>query len=643
MVTFRQFAYRNVFRNFRNYAAFFMASFFSVFVFFLYSMLMFHPSRENGFIGDVSMVGMVMAEIVLVLFSWFFIFYSLKAFLEARSKEFAILLHLGMERRQLGSLVFLETMIIGLLSSISGILFGFAFSKFFFMIVRESLGLEELPMYLSWPPFLLTFSVFMGAFIVMAVGSIFYRTDMKLNDLLKGKAVDASPRYSRRRAVWGIVLIAIGYVLAVITTRTTLFNFTLLIPIFVTLGTFYFFTDSVFLFLDLLKRWKPFYWHKARMLSVAEQAHTMRQNAKMFFVVSMVSMLALLCVVLLAALSSYTAQYDKLNPLGIIYKGHVDNPYETEHVLSIIKELEEQGFSYHITRFEVIKQTSSQTLNEVEVFREEDINRMLFSYGLPLVKLDQGEGMFIPYSDESIKTLKNLKVETVLVENDIPIDIDRVYPEIIFPASFVSRNSIIISDEDFELLVNPLAVEGEPPSYHLFAFDIPQWMEARDIGLSIQQMVSQEYVTNAEYSLPFYFENTGLNYSYILATYGLFAIVGVLGVIVFLLAAGSFIYFKLYANLERERQQFKVLKRMGLTNQEQKRLITRHLVPQFFLPLGLALLHSTFAFIALQSILKDVVNLIIVKEIMVAFCLFAFVQIVYFYMIRWRYIAHVRD
>ena len=642
-MTFRQFAYLNVFRNFRNYAAFFMASFFSVFVFFLYSMLMFHPDRKNGFIGDVSMVGMVVAEIVLVLFSWFFIFYSLKAFLEARSKEFAILLHLGMEHRQLGKLVFLETMIIGLLSSISGILFGFVFAKFFFMIVREILGLEQLPMYLSWPPFLLTFSVFMGAFVVMAVGSIFYRTDMKLNDLLKGKAVDASSQYSRRRAVWGIVLIAIGYVLAVVTTRTTLFNFTLLIPIFVTLGTFYFFTDSVFLFLDLLKRQKIFYWHKARMLSVAEQVHTMRQNAKMFFVVSMVSMLALLCVVLLAALSSYTAQYDKLNPLGIIYKGHVDNPYETEHVLSIIRELEEQGFSYHITRFEVIKQTSSQTLNEVEVFREEDINRMLFSYGLPLVKLDQGEGMFIPYSDESIKTLKNLKVETVLVENDIPIDIYRVYPEIIFPASFVSRNSIIISDEDFELLVNPLAVEGEPPSYHLFAFDIPQWMEAKDIGLSIQQIVSQEYVTNPVYSLPFYFENTGLNYSYILATYGLFTIVGVLGVVVFLLAAGSFIYFKLYANLERERQQFIVLRRMGLTDLEQKKLITRHLVPQFFLPLGVALLHSTFAFIALQSVLKDVVNLIIVKEIVVAFCLFAFVQIVYFYMIRWRYIAHVRD
>ena len=642
-MTFQQFAYRNVFRNFRNYAAFFMASFFSVFVFFLYSMLMFHPQMENGFLGEASIVGMIFAQVILVLFSWFFIFYSMKAFLEARSKEFAILLHLGMEKQQLGKLVFLETMIIGTLSSVSGILFGFIFSKFFLMIVREFLDLEELPLYVSWAPFLLTFSVFMGAFMVIAIGSIMYTPNLQLNALLKGRPIGVSERYSKRRAILGLVLIGIGYIFCVITTKTTLFTFTLLIPIVVTFGTFYFFTDSVFILLNLIKRQKSFYWHKARMLSVAEQMYTLRQNAKMSFVVTIVSMLAFLCVVLLAALSSYTAQYDKLNPLGIVYKGHIDNPYETEHVLSIMNELEEQGFSYHVTRFQVIKQTSLETSNEVEVFRETDVNRMLFSYGLPLIRLDSGKGMFIPYSEESIKTLKNKTVNTVLMENNIPITIDRVYPEIIFPPSIISRNSIIISDEDFKLLTKPLDVPGEVPSYHLFAFDIPHWIEAKDIGLSIQQIVAQEYVKNANYSLPFYFENTGLNYSYILAMYSLFTIVGVLVVIVFLLAAGSFVYFKLYANLERERQQFAVLKRMGLTDVEQKRLITRHLAPQFFLPWGIALLHSAFAFVALQSVLKDVMNLIIVKEIIVAFCVFVCVQILYFYMIRWRYIAHVKD
>lgn len=607
-------------------------------------MLTFHPEMENGFLGETPIIGMIFAQVILVLFSLFFILYSMKAFLEARLKEFAILLHLGMEKKQLSKLVFLETMIIGSISSVSGILFGFIFSKFFLMIVRELLGLEELPLYIAWEPFLLTFSVYMGAFMIIAIGSVKYAPKIPLNVLLKGRLLSSvSERYSKPRAILGFVLIGIGYIFCLITTKTTLFTFTLLIPIVVTFGTFYFFTDSLFMIINLIKRQKSFYWHKARMLSVAEQMYTMRQNAKMFFVVAIVSVLAFLCVVLLAALSSYTAQYDKLNPLGIVYKGHIDNPYENEHVLSIMTELEEQGFSYHVTRFQVIKQTSLETSNEVEVFRETDVNRMLFSYGLPLIRLDSGEGMFIPYSDDSIKKLKNTTVNTVLTENNVPITIDGVYPQIIFPPSIISRNSIIISDEDYRLLTKPLDVPGEVPSYHLFAFDIPHWIEAKNIGWSIQQMVAQEYVKNTHYSLPFYFENTGLNYSYILAMYSLFTIVGVLVVIVFLLAAGSFVYFKLYANLERDRQQFAVLKRMGLTDAEQKKLITRHLVPQFFLPWGVALLHSTFAFVALQSVLKDVMNVTIVREIIVAFCMFAFVQIVYFYMIRWRYIVHVKN
>ena len=64
-----------------------MASFFSVFVFFLYSMLMFHPEIEKAVLGEISILGMVIAEFVLVIFSWFFIFYSLKVILFRISEQ----------------------------------------------------------------------------------------------------------------------------------------------------------------------------------------------------------------------------------------------------------------------------------------------------------------------------------------------------------------------------------------------------------------------------------------------------------------------------------------------------------------------------------------------------------------------------
>lgn len=643
-VTFLQFAYRNVFRNFRNYAAFFMASFFSVFVFFIYSMLMFHPEIERGFLGEVSIAGMVIAEIILVLFSWFFIFYSMRAFLEARSKEFAILLQLGMDRNQLGKLIIIETMTIGIFSCISGIVFGYAFSKFFFMIVREILNLTALPLYLSWEPFVLTLFVYLSAFIVISTISIIFTPDIKIRNLIRGpKFVDVVTNYSKRNAILGIVLILCGYSLALITTKSSIFTYTLLIPIFVTFGTYYFFTDTTLFIIDRLKNRKLFYWKRARMLAIAEQVHILRVNSRMFFIVTLVSTLAFLTVGVLSAMSSYTSQYDKLNPIGLIYKGVTDNPYETEHILSIIDELEDSGISYHMTRFTVVRQTSTYTSNPVEVFRETDINHLLFSYKYPLVSLTSGEAMFIPYSEDSIETLEETVVETVLKENDIHLTIDSVYPKVFFPSAIISSNAIIISDEDFTRLVNDFEMTPYvEPGYHLFTFDIPNWTETDQIGLGIQQMVARDYILNSDYTLPFYFENAGLNYSYILATYSLLTLVGILVVAVFLLASGSFVYFKIYANLDREKKQFDMLKKIGLSDKELKRLITRNLVIQFFLPWGLAFIHSAFAFFVVQTVLNDVMNLSIVKEVVFSFTLFGIIQVVYFYLIRWRYLSHVR-
>lgn len=621
-----------------------MASFFSVFVFFIYSMLVFHPKIENGFLGTVPIFWLVIAEIILVLFSWFFIFYSMKAFLEARTKEFAILLHLGMERRQLSKLVFLETIIIGTISILFGILFGYAFSKFFFMIVREILMLDALPLYFSLEPFVLTIAVYLSAFIFISLFSVHFTPERKIIDLIKGSNnVHVNVLYMKRKAIIGLVFIIIGYILALLTTRTTLFTFTLFIPVLITIGTYYFFSDTAQFIVDRIKNKKQIYWKKSRMLPIAEQTFIFKNNGKMFFVVTIVSTLAFLSVGLLAALSSYTSQYDKLNPLGLIYKGHMNNPYEDAHIASLVSELEEKGLSYHLTSFTVLKQTSSNTSYGVEVFKESDINSLLFSYGYPMVRLSQGEGMFIPYSEEAIEDLSEKVVHTVLLENNVAIKIDQVYPKLIFPSSIVGLNSIIISDEDFKKLIHPY--KGFPevePGYHLFTFDIPQWIETKDIGLQIQQRVAQEYLKE-DYLLPYYFENAGLNYSYLLSAYSLFTLVGLLVAAVFLLAAGSFIYFKLHTNLDSEKRKFDVLKRMGITDGELKKLVTKYLFPQFFLPWGVALIHSLFAFIALQNILENIANISIVKELVLAFGFLIAIQVIYFYLIRWRYIAHVRD
>lgn len=621
-----------------------MASFFSVFVFFIYSMLMFHPEIENGFLGNVSISSMVIAEIILVLFSWFFIYYSLKAFLEVRTKEFSILLHLGMERKQLGKLIILETIIIGSFSIFIGILFGYSFSKFFFMVVKELLLLDELPLYLSWEPFVLTIAVYLSAFIVISMVSVFFKSeDLTIYFLKNYQQMNVNASFSKVRGLLGIILIVIGYILAIISTFKFVLGIALFIPIFLMIGTYFFFTDTTQYFLEIFKRKKKFYWKNARMLSIAEQTSIMRNDGKIYFIVTIVTTMAFLCVGLLASLSSYTSQYDKLNPLGLIYKGLLNNPFEEEHIATLRKELEDKGLSYHLTKFVIYEQTSSNSSNKVEVLRESDVNHLLYAYGYPMVNLEAGEGMFIGNTEENIERLGKQSVNTVLMESNIPLTINTVYPKVIFPSSIISINSIIISDEDFKKIPLPNTMNAyEELGYHLYTFDIPQWIETVDVGLSINNKVVAEQLKK-EYKLPYYFENAGLNYSLLLSTYSLLTLIGLLVAAVFLLAAGSFVYFKLHSNLEVEKRKFDVLKRMGLTEGELKKNVTKHLLPQFFMPWGLALLHSLFAFIFIQYNLKNYVNISIVKELVFALIFLVFIQVVYFFLIRWRYISNVRE
>ena len=140
----------------------------------------------------------------------------------------------------------------------------------------------------------------------------------------------------------------------------------------------------------------------------------------------------------------------------------------------------------------------------------------------------------------------------------------------------------------------------------------------------------------------FYFSNPGLNYSIIRATFSLLLFTGLLVAAVLILAAGSFVYFKLYTDLERDKRQYDVLKRMGITNKELKKIVNRQLVPQFFLPWGLATLHSTFSFIFLQAFWVDLAAVSIVTEMLLVLVAFTIIELVYFYLIRWRYLAHIQ-
>ena len=636
---FRQFAYRNVVRNRRIYAAFFMASVFSVMVFFLYSMLLFHPSIEGSATQDMAVLGMGIAEIVLYIFTMFFLFYSMRAFLQARTKEFGILLHLGMEKRQLHRLIFTETIIIGAASIGVGTFLGYMFSKFFFMVVKRIVMLPALPLYLSWEPFALTVGAFLSLFIIISlVAPVFIQTG-KLDELIRGETGGKeSHGFSKLRGIFGLILLAVSYSMAAFISNNIIIGLIFLLPMLATLGTYFFFTDSLPLLLHLFKVRKEFYWRHFRLLAISEGVIRLKENARMFFIVTIVSTIAFMSVGILASLTSFASQYREVNPLGLVYESFPGNELESAHINRLGYELRKNDIDYTYVRFPIFKQQSSFTDNTVSIIKLSNVNRLSRSFGNQAFELKEGEALFLPPTISTFEQLNKQIVETVLGESGVPVRINGAYPYQLFPAHAIGTNTIILNDIDFDKVAS--FVQYPSSVYH--AFDIPDWQQTKNIGLTIEHSMTESLLTGTYDDLHYTFDNPGRNYSVIRTTFTLLLFIGLLLAGVFLLAAGSFIYFRLYTSLDSDRKQFDVLRRMGITDKEFKKIVNRQLIPQFFVPWGVALVHSSFAFLSLQVIWDALAEISIVRELAAVLIGFTIIQVIYFYLIRWRYLAHIR-
>ncbi|TWT03344.1 ABC transporter permease [Planococcus sp. CPCC 101016] len=643
-MTFRQLAYHNVVRNRRNYAAFFLASVFSVMVFFVYSMFIFHPAFEEDGLRLLAIRGMLIAEVVLYIFTLFFLFYSMSAFLQARSKEFGVLMHLGMTKKQLNKLIFFEMLIIGTVSTVTGIIFGFAFSKFFFMIGREIMELETLPLYVSWEPFLLTIAAFASLFVIISFVSVGFIRTKRIVDLLQGFwKVEEETKSSTVLSIMGIVFLVIAYTFAATVSDQTVYQMIFIVPPLATFGTYLFFTHTLHSLLRLYKRKKNVYWEKTRLVSLAEASVKLKDSAQMFFIVTIVSTVAFLTVGTLASFMSYTGDFRESNPLGLVYISFDGNEQEAEHIERLTSQLENEQLSYDLVKLTVKRQTSGATGNDVDILSLSEFNRLVGALDFEPAQLQEGEGLFVPFSLDSLKELESTSVDTVLFESEVSLSIRSTYPHVVFPTHTLNVNTIVVSDADYEAIDEPLlGYEQGRSDFSYYAFDIVNWTETVNIGNQLTETVT-EAVENADFSgVNFFFENPGDDYRWFKSSFALLLFIGVMVAAVFLLAAGSFIYFKLYTGLERDRKQYKLLIRLGMTDRELGKIVNRQLIPQFFLPWGLALLHSAFAFISLQVVWEEFAELSILIEMAIVLGGFTVAQILYFFLIRWRYVAHLQ-
>lgn len=616
-MTFRSLALSNVRGNRRAYAAFMLSSVFSVLIFYLYAAFLYHPGVVNGEIYGAGQVrqGMLACEYLIAIFSFFFVLYSNSAFMKTRKKEFGLFSLFGMTRGQIRKMVLYEGVFLALVAIVLGIALGMLLSKLFFMALSVLLETgAPIAFAVPWKAVVLTGAGFFALFLLITLLTLRKAGRSQIVDLLKeANKPKTQPRYSIWLTVLCIVCLAGGYGLASYMSGLTLLVLMLPVIGLTVVGTYFLFTQGSIAAVRMLQRRKPFYYRRTHLLTISQLAFKLKDNARVLFTVSILS-----AVVLTASGTVYVfqkVQRDQLlehTPYAVGFYEVGEGAHEVidpEDVKRILREdgrqivREQQLDGLLAERVEILpepgKAGSAETLAKAGtmVVSETGYNGEADKMGLRDIRLGNGQAVVIlPYremegdDDAYAGKLAEVWLNGHAVGFTVTESRAKAIVNPVGAASFL----LVVGDADYARLY-----DSASPTEHMtaYGYEWKDWEQSLSTVNKIEAAMSPAAANEQAqtWRVSQYLDvQRGLSLTFF---------IGMFITLLFFVASGSMLYFKMFTELQEDQAQFRSLVRIGMTAAEIRRIVATQVGIVFFVPCLVGIVHALFAMRALGNVL----------------------------------------
>ena len=566
---------------------------------------------------------------IIVIFSYIFLFYTNSFIIKRRKKEIGVYNILGMEKRHLSKVLFVETIYSAIISLVCGIIVGIAFSKFILMVLYGIIGIHKT----------VEFFVNIHGIIlcVVSFGILFLLTflynfmQIKLAnpiELLRGTNVgEREPKTKIFMTIVGVVCLAIAYYIAITTENPlnvlTLFFVAVLLVI---IGTFALFTAGSIALLKLLRNNKKFYYNKRHFMAVSGMLYRMKQNAAGLASICILSTMVL--VVISTTVSMYVGIQDELMArypndvcVTVDYNSVIDKSSEIEK--AIFDEIDsaevknKKAFSY-LSVFVGQKGDGFTTDKEhlsyqnsylFYILSKDDFIKIDNSFKDKIGNISKGEAVVVlnkKYDKKDIKIFgKNYKVNKSFEHTE---DND------LYVISTLNGLGYIILDNDEsvqELYDVQEKMLGKGANYYTnkIRFDFKSGNKKqkaaayKKIDNAVKKYFKENKNDKKEIS-SYWVESRQENEQNFYLLYGGLFFLGIFLGTMFLMVTVMIIFYKQITEGYDDRERYQILEKVGMSSREVKDTIKSQIRIVFVLPIFAAAVHVTAAFPMVNRILK---------------------------------------
>lgn len=588
-------AKKNIQKNLKGYFLYFFSIVFTVAIYYSFKNLQYNPSIDAALSSSSkASTAFKSASVIIALFSALFIWYSNSFFIKKRKKEIGLYALLGIENKEIGFLLFFETLMIGVVALVIGIITGIVFSKFMLIILIKLITLDlNISFAVSFKGVFDTFILFILIFLVIAYQSNTIIYKFKLIELFKASSMsEKSKKESKLLALLSIICIFTGYLIYISTLNGMDLILAALVTLFmVVVGTFLFFSSFMYFIIKRQKKNGSKYYKGLNMISTSQLLYRIRSNAKMLAIIAILSATTLTAIGTSISVYFMSSQIvDERSPYS--YTLTIDNKdYINEFEQALHESKKHELIDKFIYSYIMLNSSQKNQFGFEENYQLislSNLNKILKTNGEKQLKNINDDEFIHVYSKQSISN-ENKSISLNNNGKDVKLKFKSYVDEKLYN-SYTSADTIVVSDNTFEKL------KEDNESQNYYSYNITNQKDGEEFNKIVLKLTEKYYdASNNKRSASSYVYSYYKIFKDEFTSSGIMVFIGVFVGLVFLVCTGSVIFFKLLSEAQDEAPRYTVLKKVGVDEDDIKSSVYKQVGFNFFLPLILGSLHSIVA------------------------------------------------